>query len=95
MTREDITAERALKLYDLALSVVRAKGRIIVEGSESIVKYRHGLLGIQYRADQGQLDVWFHRRVLSVESSGRKTQLMQYLPGHWELDLIGAAKVAA
>ncbi len=95
MTREDIATERALKLYDLALSVVRAKGRSIVEGSESIVKYRHGLLDIQYRPDRGQLDVWFHRRVLSVHSSRRKTQLMHYLPGHWELDLIEAAKVAA
>jgi len=44
MAREDIPRERALKLYDLALSVVRAKGRIIVEGSESVVKFRHGLL---------------------------------------------------
>ncbi len=95
MTREDISQERALKLHDLALSVVRAKGRTIIEGSESIVKYRHGLLDIQYRPDRGQLDVWFHRRVLSVHSSRRKTQLMRYLPGHWELDLIGAAKVAA
>ncbi len=95
MTREDITTKRALKLHDLALSVVRAKGRIIVESSESVVKYRHGLLDIQYRPDRGQLDVWFHRRVLSVHSSRRKAQLMHYLPGHWELDLIGAAKVAA
>jgi hypothetical protein len=95
MTREDIATQRAMKLYDLALSVVRAKGRIIVEGSESVVKYRHGLLDIHYRPDREQLDVWFHRRVLSVHNSRRKTQLMHYLPGHWELDLIGAAKVAA
>ena len=95
MTREDIAQERALKLYDLALSVVRAKGRIIVEGSESVVKYRHGLLHIQYRPVWGQLKVWFHRRVLSVHRSRRKTQLIHYLPGHRELDLIGAAKVAA
>ncbi len=95
MTREDIVQERALKLHDLALSVVRARGRTIVEGSESVVKYRHGLLEIQYRPDRGQLDVWFNRKVLSVHSSRRKTHLMHYLPGHWELDLLGAAKVAA
>jgi hypothetical protein len=95
MTREDIAQERALKLHDLALSVVRARGRTIVEGSESVVKFRHGLLDIQYRPDRGQLDVWFHRKVLSVHSFRRKTHLMHYLPGHWELDLIGAAKVAA
>ena len=84
MAREDITAERA-----------RAKGRMKVEGSTSIMEYRHGLLDIRYRADRGQLDVWFDRRVLSVESFRRNTHVIQYAPGHWELDLIRAAKIAA
>jgi hypothetical protein len=95
MTREDVATERALKLYDLALSVVRAKGRIKVEGSTRIVEYRHGLLDIQYRSDRGRLDVWFDRRVLSVENFRRNTHVIHYTPGHWELDLIRTAKVAA
>ncbi len=49
MTREDITTERALKLHDLALSLVRASGR---KGSAGILEYRHGLLDIEYRAER-------------------------------------------
>jgi hypothetical protein len=33
MTREDIATERALKMHDLALSVVRSKGVTKLEGS--------------------------------------------------------------
>ena len=33
MTREDIATERALKMHDLALSVVRGKGVTKLEGS--------------------------------------------------------------
>jgi hypothetical protein len=95
MTREDIAQERALKLHDLALSVLRAKGVVKLDGTASGLEYRHGLLNIQYRPDQGQLDVWSERRVLSVERFGRKTQIIRYVPGPWELHLIEAAKVAA
>ncbi len=63
------------------------------EGSD--FQYRHGLLDIEYRPDRGQLDLWFDRRVLSVVRSHHKVQVLRYTPGHWELDLIRAAKVVA
>ena len=95
MTRENIATDRALKLHDLALSVLRAKGVVKLDGTASGLEYRDGLLNIQYRPDQGQLDVWFERRVLSVERFRRKTQILRYVPGIWERHLIEAARVAA
>jgi hypothetical protein len=95
MTREDIATERALKLHDLALSVVCSKGMTRQEGPTTVLEYRYGLLNIQYRSGHGQLDVWFVRKVLSVERFAGKPQLIHYVPGYWERDLIVAAKVAA
>jgi hypothetical protein len=87
--------ERASKMYDLALSVVRSKGVTRLEGSTSLLEYRYGLLTIQYRSGHGCLKVWFVRKVLSVERFAGKPLLMHYMPGHWERHLIEAAKVAA
>jgi predicted nucleic acid-binding protein len=72
MTREDIATERALKMHDLALSVVRSRGLTRLEGSTTVLEYRYGILNIQYRSGHGQLDVWFMRRVLSVERFARQ-----------------------
>ena len=95
MTREDITTERGLRMHDLALSVVRSKGMPKLEGSTTTLEYRYGMLTIQYRSGLGQLDVWFTRKVLSVERFAGKAQLIHYAPGHWEHHLIGVAKAAA
>ena len=43
MTREDIATERALKMHDLALSVMREKGTPIPVGPIPIMEYRRGL----------------------------------------------------
>lgn len=90
-----MTSERALKMHDLALSVVRSKGVTKLEGSTSLLAYRYGLLTIEYRSEHGQLDVWFLQRVLSVERFGGTPQIIRYLPGDWERHLIEATKVAA
>ena len=95
MTREDVATERALKMHDLALSVVRWKGVTKLEGSTTVLEYRYRMLLIQYRSGQGALDVWFNRRVLSVERFAWKPQIIRYTPGDWEHHLIEAAKVAA
>ena len=95
MTREDIATERALKMHDLALSVVRSKGLTKLEGSTTVLEYRYGQLMIQYRSGKGELDVWFERRVLSVERFAWKPQIIRYISGDWERHLINAAKVAA
>ena len=95
MTREDVATERALKMHDLALSVVRSKGMTKLEGSTTVLEYRYGQLMIQYRSGKGELDVWFERRVLSVERFAWKPQITRYVPGDWERHLIEAAEVAA
>ena len=95
MTREDITVERGLRMHDLALSVVRSKGMPKLEGSTTTLEYRYGMLTIQYRSGVGQLDVWFTRKVLSVECFAGKAQVLHYAPGHWEHHLMSVAKVAA
>ena len=95
MTRDDIVKERALKMHDLALSVVRAKGTVKLDGLASGLEYRGRLLNIEWRPDQGHLDIWSGRRVLSVERFRGKPQVIHYVPGPWELHLIEAAKVAA
>ena len=95
MTREHAATERALKLYELALSVLRAKGTVKLDGLDSGIEYRGDALMIQPRAEQEQLDVWCGRRVLSIERFGGRPQVILYVPGHWELRLIEAAKVAA
>jgi hypothetical protein len=90
-----MTTERALKMHDLALSVVRSKGVTKLEDSTTVLEYQYGRLLIQYRSGKGQLDVWFERRVLSVERFAWKPQIIRYRPGDWEHHLINAAKVAA
>lgn len=87
--------ERAIWLHDLALQVVRSKGVPKLEGATTVLDYRYGMLTIQYRTGLGQLDVWFTRKVLSVERFAGQPQLLHYMPGHWEQHLIGVAKVAA
>ena len=67
MTRDEIATDRALKIHDLALSVVRSRGVTRLEGSTSVLEYRYGRLTIQYRSSDGWLDVWFVQKVLSVE----------------------------
>jgi hypothetical protein len=91
----EFAAERGLKMHDLALSVVRSKGTPKLDGSNTVLEYRYGMLTIQYRSGVGQLDVWFTRKVLSVERFAGKPQLIHYTPGYWEHHLIGVAKVAA
>jgi len=91
MTRDHAAAARALKLYELALSVLRVKGTVKLDGLDSGLEYRGRSLTIQSRAEQGQLDVWCGRRVLSIERFGGKPQVILYVPGHWELHMIEIA----
>ena len=87
--------EHAMKLYDLALCVVRARARPRPIGSRIIREYAYGLLKIRYQPEQGSLDIWFVGKVLAVERWCGKPQLIRYMPGSWEADLMEAAKVAA
>jgi hypothetical protein len=77
------------------LAVLRVKGTVKLDGLDSGLEYRGSHLAIQSRAEQEQLDIWCGRRVLSIERFGGRPQVILYVPGHWELRLIEAAKVAA
>jgi hypothetical protein len=90
-----MTQEHALKMHDLALSVVRSKGVTRLEGSITLLEYRYGLVTIQYRSGMGQLDVWFVEKVLVVERFAGKAHIIRHVPGAWERVLINVAKVAA
>jgi integrase len=53
-TRYDhVATARALKLHDLALSVLRVKGTVKLDGSASGLEYRGRLLNIEWRPEQG------------------------------------------
>jgi hypothetical protein len=75
--------------------ILRVKGTVKLDGLASGLEYRGRLLNIEWRPEQGQLDIWSGRRVLSVERFRGKPQVIHYVPGPWELHLINAAKVAA
>ena len=95
MTREDIATGRALKMHDLALSVVRTKGAPKLDGSTTVLEYRYGLLTIHYRSGVGALYVWCVHKVLVVDRFAGKPQLIRYVPGAWQRVLVqAAAKVA-
>jgi hypothetical protein len=84
-----------MNLYDLALSVVRARARPRLVCSTVVREYSYGLLTIRYQPEQGSLDIWFVGKVLAVEKWRGTPQLIRYEPGSWEGDLREAAKVAA
>ena len=82
---------RALELYELALSLVEAKGTP-VSGS-TIVECRAGKLTIHYSAKTGRLEVWHLSKVLTVKRLPRSLKVAHYTPGEWEEELeVVAAK---
>jgi len=94
MTREDIATDRALKLYDLALALLRSKGKRAL-GDPGAVRCKYGNLTIRFWPKQHWLDVVCIERVLTVEPFAGRPHVTLYMPGHWERRLIEAAKVAA
>ncbi len=87
--------KRAIELHDLALSVVRAEGRPVLDGSGPVHEFRRGLLTIRYWPVQRSLDVVCVRKVLTVERWLGGLHVMLYSPGIWEQQLERAATVAA
>ena len=79
----------ALELYELALSLVEAKG--VVSGS-TLLEYRAGNLTIHYLPTTGHLEVWYLRKVLTINRVRRTLKVTHYTPGEWEDELEGAAK---
>ena len=87
---------RALQLYRLAWALVKAKGATVKFGVVTFRLYKAGDLTIHYLPKSGHLDIWYHYKVLTVDSAGRGVRVARYVPGEdWEDELEMAAKVAA
>jgi hypothetical protein len=83
--------KRALELYELALSVVEAKGVVVAVGLTPYREYRAGTLTIIYLAKSGHLDVWYRRKVLAINRRSETLKVEYYSPGEWEEQLEEAA----
>ena len=83
--------KRALELYELALSLVEANGALVPIGFGKVVEYRAGSLTINYLPKSGHLDVWYSRKVLTIERWGVTLRVTRYVPGYWEDELEEAA----
>ena len=81
---------RAFELHDLALSLVRTRGKPALGDCSSMTECKVGSLTIRYWAKEGWVDVICDGRVLTVEA----LQVIRYIPGAWESTLMQAAEVA-
>ena len=79
--------ERARRLRDLAVSVMRSKGTSVAVGLATVSVYRRGALTIRCWPKQGQLDVWYGNKVLVIERREGKPHVAHYEPGIWEHEL--------
>jgi hypothetical protein len=86
-----IAEKRALELYELALSVVEAKGVVVTVGLMTYREYRAGTLTIIYLPTAGHLDVWFRSKVLTINRRDGTLKVDRYSPGQWEEQLVEAA----
>jgi hypothetical protein len=82
--------KRALEMYELALSVVEAKG-VVPVGLTTYREYRAGTLTIIYLPMSGHLDVWYRRKVLTINRWYETLKVVHYSPGQWEEQLEEAA----
>jgi hypothetical protein len=83
---------RALELYELAQSVVDAKGHSVGVGVLTYKEYRQEELTIRCWPSTGHLEVWQKRKVLSVNREYGQLMVRRYVPGKWEAVLEGVAE---
>ena len=83
---------RALELYELAQSVLDAKGRFVGVGVLAYKEYRQEHLSIRYWPSTGHIEVWHKRKVLAVNREHGQLKVRHYAPGQWELVLEDEAK---
>jgi hypothetical protein len=81
----------ALELYMMAVAVVEAKGTIITVGLTTLREYRHGNLIVHYMPSTGHLDIWYRRKVFTVNRRKGALRVEFYAPGEWESELEDAA----
>ena len=88
--------ERALHMYELAWALVKANGAAVKLGVVTFREYRAGGLTIHYLPKSGHLDIWYRRKVLTIDRPGGDLKVTRYIPGEdWEDKLEEAAAVKA
>jgi hypothetical protein len=75
---------RALELYELAQSVIDAKGHFVSVGVLTYKEYRQEELSIRCWPSTGHLEVWHKRKVLAVNRERGQLNVRHYVPGDWE-----------
>jgi hypothetical protein len=75
---------RALELYQLAQSVVDAKGRIVVVGLMAYKEYRGRGIAICNWPSTGHREVWQKHKVLVVNREHGDLNVRRYVSGKWE-----------
>lgn len=84
--------KRALHLYELASKLVEARGISLTMGVTTFREYRTGSVTVHYLPQTGHLDVWYRRKVLTIDRWGGPPQVTRYIPGEdWEEELEKAA----
>lgn len=95
MSGEELKGTRALRLYDLALSILNVKGRSLAIGPIQVRVYRDALLTIRHWPVEGNLEVWFGRKVLAIDTWGGMPHVINYTSGEWERQLEAAVNGTA
>jgi hypothetical protein len=84
--------KRALHLYELALSLIESKGVLVTLGVTTFSEYRAGSLIIHYMPSLGRLNVWYRRKVLTIDKLRGDLRVIEFTPGEdWEHELEAAA----
>jgi hypothetical protein len=85
MTADDIATDRALKLYELAWALAKAKGVALKLGVVTFRQLRTRGLTIHYFPASGHLDVWRRYKVLTIDRWRGDLRVTRYVPGEdWE-----------
>jgi hypothetical protein len=82
---------QALEMYELAVALVKTNGVSLTLGVIPFKEYRTGSVTIHYLPRSGHLDVWYGRKVLTIDRWKGPPQVVRYVPGHWEDELATAA----
>jgi hypothetical protein len=85
---------RALELYQVAQTVIDAKGHLVTVGLVTYKEYRQEGLSIRYWPSTAHLEVWHNRNVLRVNREYGELKVRHYVPGEWEKTLEEVAKLS-
>jgi hypothetical protein len=83
---------RPLELYELARSVVEAKGRVVTVGVLPYKECKLDELSIRFWPSTRHLEVWQKHKLLAVNYEYGQLTVRRYVPGAWEAVLEDVAE---